>query len=410
MKTPIKPFPNYKWRWAELTPSEGLNNPIRLIGVLRAMYKHQGEAKSTNAIYTDLEKVERETNQLTGEKVTLARIGERNLFRNSDRYWKAVGLLDSESRNIQLTPFGIKVAEGKITQNEFAISIIKTLTLPNKNIETDITEWQNAGIELKPLELILQIVKLLYDNFGETQAYISSYELQKIVIPIAGSKFVLEDYIKALIDFRSGNLDISLFPDCSPRSNDERMVREFLLFLSNYGFCQLQKGKTNREDKFFLQPAYLSEIEEITNLKTQKMTLDNVVQKIRENPIILDIERQKILTKVLARPYQAKFRKQVLTKFNNTCILTGEKLNIVLEACHIIPIEHKGSDSFANGFCMRADVHVLFDSKHIRFNPNGNIEYSETLQQSISYRNLPSKIIIPNFISHEALSWRYDYY
>ena len=118
MTIPVKPFQNYKWRWAEVTPSEGLNHPVRLIGVLRAMYKHQGQPKSTNNIYADLEKVERETNELTGEKVTLARTGERNLFRNSDRYWKAVGLLDSTSRNIQLTPFGIKVAEGKVTLNE----------------------------------------------------------------------------------------------------------------------------------------------------------------------------------------------------------------------------------------------------------------------------------------------------
>ena len=70
MRIPIKPFPNYKWRWAEYTPSEGLNNPVRFMGVLRAMYKHQGKPKSTNDIYEDLLKVEKETNQLTGEDVT----------------------------------------------------------------------------------------------------------------------------------------------------------------------------------------------------------------------------------------------------------------------------------------------------------------------------------------------------
>lgn len=410
MNIPIKPFPNFKWRWAEVTPSEGLNHPVRLIGVLRAMYKHQGLPKSTTAIHADLEKVERETNELTGEKVTLARTGERNLFRNSDRYWKAVGLLDSHSRNIQLTPLGVKVAEGKVTQNEFAITVIKTMKLPNLNIETDVSEWQSIGLEINPLELILDIIRQLSDNFGTKQAYLSPLELQKIVIPLSGAKATIDDYMKALIEYRNGNLDISKYPDCSPGSNDKRMVREFLLFLSHYGFCQLVKGQSNATDRFFIQPEYLSEVQEISDLPSEAMTIDNVIEGIRNNPIILNTERQKVLTRVMARPQQAQFRKQVLMKFDNTCILTGEKMNIVLEACHIIPVEHKGNDTFINGLCMRADIHVLFDSKHIRFQPNGIVEYSDAIQQSVSYHRLPQKVKIPNFVSKEALSWRYNYY
>lgn len=410
MNIPVKPFPTYKWRWAEVTPSEGLNHPVRLIGVLRAMYKHQGLPKSTTAIHSDLEKVERETNQLTGEKVTLARTGERNLFRNSDRYWKAVGLLDSRSKNIQLTPLGIKVAEGKITQNEFAITVIKTLTLPNSNIETEISDWQKIGLKIKPLELILEIIRLLANNLGTKHAYLSPLELQKIVIPLAGNKALIEDYIKTIIDFRNGNLDIETFPDCCPGANDKRMVREFLLFLTYYGFCQLVKGRSNATDRFFIQAEYLDEIQEITSLSNDTLQIDTVIQKIRDNQIILNSERQKILTKVMSRPQQAQFRKQVLTNFENTCILTGEKMNIVLQACHIVPVEHKGNDTFINGLCLRADIHVLFDSKHIRFQPNGIVEYSDAMQQSVSYHRLPQKIKIPNFVSKEALNWRYDYY
>ena len=59
---------------------------------------------------------------------------------------------------------------------------------------------------------------------------------------------------------------------------------------------------------------------------------------------------------------------------------------------------------------MRADIHVLFDSKHIRFQPNGIVEYSEAMQQSVSYYRLPQKVKMPNFVSKEVLSWRYDYY
>jgi predicted restriction endonuclease len=172
----------------------------------------------------------------------------------------------------------------------------------------------------------------------------------------------------------------------------------------------LVKGRSNATDRFFIQPEYISEIQEITSLPSEALSMETVIQEIRDNQIILNTERQKVLTRVLARPQQAQFRKQVLNKFDNTCILTGERMNIVLEACHIIPVEHKGKDTFINGLCMRADIHVLFDSKHIRFQPNGIVEYSEAIQQSVSYYRLPQKVKMPNFVSKEALSWRYDYY
>jgi len=410
MNIPHKPFPDYKWRWAELTPSEGLNHPVRLIGVLRAMYKHQGKSKSTPDIYIDLKKVEQDTNQLTGQKVKLARTGERNLFRNSDRYWKAVGLLESDSRNIKLTPLGNALAEGRITQREFAITVIKTLTLPNKNIETDTSEWERIGLKIKPFELILNIIASLLANFGETAAYITPFELQKIIIPLAGNQVPVEDYLKTIIDFRNGELDISQFPDCAPRSNDRRMSREFLLFLSHYGFCNLIKGKNNAEGKFYIQKKYLPEIQSIIKLKNSGIQLNQVIQNIRNDEIISNTERQKVLTKVLSRPQQAKFRRQVMSKFANTCVLTGEKMNVVLEACHIIPVEHKGNDVFSNGLCMRSDIHILFDSKHIRFQPSGIVEYSDAIKASVSYKKLPNIVNIPNFTSKEALEWRYNYY
>jgi len=410
MNIPHKPFQNYKWRWAELTPSEGLNHPVRLIGVLRAMYKHQGKSKSTPDIYEDLERIEKDTNQLTGQKVTLARTGERNLFRNSDRYWKAVGLLKSDSRNIELTPLGNALAEGRITQHEFAITVIKTLVLPNKNIETDTSEWNKINLKIKPLELILKTIASLSVNFGDTSAYITPFELQKIIIPLAGNQVPLEEYLKAIIDFRNGKLDITQFPDCAPRSNDKRMVREFLLFLSHYEFCELIKGKRNAEDKFYIRPEYISEIQAIINLDDFKLPDLQGIRSIQNNEVISNIERQKVLTKVLSRPQQAKFRRQVISKFENTCILTGEKINVVLEACHIIPVEHQGNDVFSNGLCMRADIHILFDSKHIRFQPTGVVEYSDILKESKSYARLPSFVNIPDFTSKEALKWRYNYY
>ena len=170
-----------------------------------------------------------------------------------------------------------------------------------------------------------------------------------------------------------------------------------------------KKGENNATDKFFLQSAYVSEIAEITTIKGD-LPLEQVIQKIRENPIILDVERQKVLRKTINRPGQEKFRRQVLNKFDNKCFLTGESLSQVLQACHIIPVEHKGNDVIENGLCLRADLHILFDGRYIRFKPDGNIQYSEALRKSISYSKLPNRVRFPSFISKEAIQWRYDYY
>jgi hypothetical protein len=409
MRIPTKPFPDYKWRWAEVTPSEGLNHPLRFLGVLRAMYDHQGQPKSNLDIINDLELIERETNQLTGERVHLARSGERNLFRNSDRYWKALGLLESSSRLIQLTPFGIKVAEGKITQQEFAVAVVKNLTLPNPNLEQDISDWQSANLKIRPLELILQILRELSKLPEQKQSFLTSFELQKIVVPLAGDKGELAEYVEAILAYRDGRLNVDLFPDCAPGSNDKRMIREFLLFLAHYGFCQIVEGKTNATDQFFLGKELVEEVEAIATLPELSDPI-NLINEIRAIPLISDVERQKIWRKTAARPQQQMFRSQVLAMFDNTCLLTGEQLSIVLEACHIIPVENKGSDTFQNGLCLRSDLHTLFDTRHIRFSPKGEVLYSEVALQSSIYRSLPIRVELPTFISREALNWRFKYY
>ncbi|MEI7587406.1 HNH endonuclease signature motif containing protein [Runella sp.] len=216
----------------------------------------------------------------------------------------------------------------------------------------------------------------------------------------------------AIQAYRNGSLDVDTFPNCATLANDKRMVREFLLFLSHYGFCdRIQSGrKSIADEKYSLRKDFIYEIDEISRIPSLNIEVGNVVKELRRNPVIVDIERQKVMTRVLARPQQANFRKQVLSKFDYTCLLTGEKLGIVLEACHIIPVENKGNDVYENGFCFRSDIHILYDTKNIRIRPDGHIEYSEALQQSISYANLPTHIKIPDFISEEALNWRYDYY
>src|SRR5688572_4755120 len=98
---PRKPFPNYKWKWAVLTPTESLNDPPIFLGVLRVFNKYQNHAPSSKEVMDELAIVQKETKS----RVDLVRTQQRNLVRNSGQYWKALGLLEEAHGKIQVSAF-----------------------------------------------------------------------------------------------------------------------------------------------------------------------------------------------------------------------------------------------------------------------------------------------------------------
>ena len=79
---PRKPFANFKWRWAVLTPTETLNDPYVYLGVLRVFNKYNGVHPGSDEVLEGLRIVQEETNC----SVNLVRTKERNLIRNSGQY------------------------------------------------------------------------------------------------------------------------------------------------------------------------------------------------------------------------------------------------------------------------------------------------------------------------------------
>lgn len=406
IKPPVKPFPNYKWRWAVLTPTESLNEPPVFLGVLRVFNHFQNYAPSSKEIMDGLAIVQEETKS----KVNLVRTQDRNLIRNSGQYWKALGLLQEAQGKVLVSPFGQLLATGKITQVEFATTVVKTLELPNKRIAEDTADWDAVGLKIKPLELVLDVLGNIAERYGSNEAYISPFELVKIIIPLAGAKALLVNYSDAIIQHRQGLIDISKWPDCAPNSNDKRIAREFLLFLCNYGFCNVVRtGKGNENEKYLLASISKEEVIELHKLKFVQQDLDKVVKTTRETQIPANVERKRVTREVLERPYQNLFRKNILTAFNSTCLITGVSIENVLEASHIIDVQYNGSDKVENGLCLRSDIHQLFDSRHLRLLPNGEIILSEVAAAKNNYSKIPSQIIIPNFINKDHLDWRVKY-
>jgi hypothetical protein len=149
--TPTKPFAGYKWRWLSFQPTESLLLAPIFLGVIRALSVHENEAFSTEALRDDLALVEHET----GSPVNLARVPERNLFRNSGQYWRGTGLITGDPGVIHLTNLGRGVASGRVTQGEFAALMVQQTVLPNPATyrPEDIAEWQEAGLQLRPLSV-----------------------------------------------------------------------------------------------------------------------------------------------------------------------------------------------------------------------------------------------------------------
>lgn len=178
------------------------------------MQRFEGSPFSSYALRDELKVV----GDKTSSSVTLGRDDpDRNLFRNSGQYWRGAGLLRPGPGEIQLTPLGRRVANGQITQGEFAAIMIQQTTLPNPWIYDDqeIANWQAANLEIKPLKLILEVIERLGHERGISHSYLTNNELIGIVVPLAGEQAPPNEIARCIFRRRNGTLDISDWPDCA---------------------------------------------------------------------------------------------------------------------------------------------------------------------------------------------------
>lgn len=407
---PQKPFPDFKWKWASLQCTESLNDPVVLLGVLfrmRKLEKH-GYKYSSEEFAHEMRDLSNDISDSIG--VDLARrTGERNLIRNSGQYWRAVGLLTDgdHSGKIHLTDFGRRVADHDISQTEFAAITIQTFKLPNAQIQspTECQEWIDHGLIIYPLRLMLTIIREL-DKFG--QGYITTEELIRIIIPLSGVKAKIGDYVNFILRFRSKEITLIGWPDYVPRSNDARYAREYLLFLSNYGYLNRQNGKTRMDEIYSYNEAIDTEIDAILAEPPKEESLQEAVEQIRTTDIVAEIERKRVAAQRINRPNQARFRKDVLTACER-CVITNVMMPEVLEAAHIKPFKYNGEDTVANGFAMRMDIHLLFDAGHLRISETGEVHLSTRARMDYG-ATIPPRIVLPAFISLDFIRWRWDNY
>jgi len=79
------------------------------------------------------------------------------------------------------------------------------------------------------------------------------------------------------------------------------------------------------------------------------------------DPRGLSDERRQALRTVTVREGQPAFRRQVLAAYGQRCAISGCDVAEALEAAHITPYRGVRTDTVANGLCLRADLHRLWD-------------------------------------------------
>lgn len=408
---PRLPFEGFKWKWASLQCTEGINDPVVLLGVLSRMRKL--ERQNSGLTYSSAEFAS-ELNSLAadiadrGIGVDLARrTGERNLIRNSGQYWRALGLIpEGRTGEIQLTPFGRQIADGEVSQPEFAAITVSTFTLPNRFVqsEAECAMWRNAGLVIHPLVLVLKILRAMRKAWMDP--YLTKDELIKIVIPLSGTSNVeTSDYVCFIQAYRDFDLDVSKWPDCAPSANDGRIAREFLLFLCYYGY--LIREETNGEERFVYNDLIDAEVENLL-ARSEDFSFVEEINRLKRLHIGEEVERKRILRSQRGRPNQQRFRRDVLGE-EPRCVITNVTMPEVLIAAHIIPFCYRGADDRTNGFCMRSDIHILYDANELRILPNGRVELSQRARLSYG-ATIPPSIVVPSYVDVENLRWRCDNY
>lgn len=423
---PVLPFENFKWKWATLQCTEGLNDPVVLLGILTRCRRLELQR---HGLFFSSDEFAEEMNNLAdaianidehdiGRLNLRERTGDRNIIRNSRQYWSALGLLPQRSSRpglIELTPFGQAVADRHVSQAEFAAITIQTFRLPNPvTYRNDASLWEENNLQLHPLQLILQILHELYNESHE-QGYITVNELIRIIIPLSAVHTEINHYVRYIIWYRNGELDISNWPNCTPAANDIRIAREFLLFLQNYGYIQRDMDVNVHDrtaERYQYNDALYDEIETLINRTEDDLPENfnpNRVNQIRNNiqDVVANVERIRVRTR-RNRPHQAQFRREVLQACER-CLITNVEMPEVLEAAHIRPFAYNGEDTVANGFALRTDIHILFDTGHLRIDTEGNILLSERARMNYG-AIIPPAIRIPDFTNREFLRWRWENY
>jgi len=83
----------------------------------------------------------------------------------------------------------------------------------------------------------------------------------------------------------------------------------------------------------------------------------------------LDIAKRRVVREIVQRQGQGVFRKRLLQAYGSRCAVTTYDVAPAIEAAHIRPYSGPFSNDVGNGILLRADIHTLFDLRHVGIHP-----------------------------------------
>ena len=105
-------------------------------------------------------------------------------------------------------------------------------------------------------------------------------------------------------------------------------------------------------------------------------------------------DRERVVSVVVQRKGQAKFRSDLLKAYQGKCSITGFDTKNVLQAAHIIPYLGYETNHPSNGILLRADIHILFDKHLLSIDPKS---YEVVISPSLcgtDYQGLSGKKLL----------------
>jgi hypothetical protein len=114
------------------------------------------------------------------------------------------------------------------------------------------------------------------------------------------------------------------------------------------------------------------------------------------DPSNLEDQRARDYRKIVMRVGQPKFRRDLLSAYQNRCAVTGCDVPEALEAAHIYHYQGPETNYVSNGLVLRSDIHALFDKFLLTIDSNTmTVVINQNLEHT-SYSNLSGvRITVP---------------
>jgi predicted restriction endonuclease len=87
------------------------------------------------------------------------------------------------------------------------------------------------------------------------------------------------------------------------------------------------------------------------------------------DPTGIEDARERVLSSIVRRRGQPGFRSRLLSAYQGRCAITGDAVEAVLEAAHIISYKGTQTNHVGNGLLLRSDWHTRFDLRLVTVDP-----------------------------------------